>query len=458
MDWKVLYFIVLNSDWEKVKRERLIIIGAAGRDFHLYNTLFRNNPNYEVVAFTATQIPFISNRVYPKELSGKLYPKGIRIYDESELPVLIKRLKADTCALAYSDLPYQQVMEKASLVNASGASFVLFAPQLSMLASTKPVIAVCAVRTGAGKSPTTRYIAKMLRKLGKKVVIIRHPMPYGVLKKEIVERFAKLKDLDKYKTTIEEREDYEPHIRNGFIVYAGVDYEKILRAAEKEAEIIIWDGGNNDTSFIKPDLTITVADPLRAGNELTYYPGETCARIANVLLINKVNSASKEEVTRVESDLRKINHKAKIILTDSIISADNEKIIRGKSVLLVEDGPTITHGNMRFGAATVAAKQYGAGEIIEARKYAVGEIKDTFEKYTALDKELPAMGYSPKQIKDLEATVNKADCDIVISATPTNLRHIINANKPIVQVSYEISPHGKEFDAIIKKFAKTNVR
>lgn len=433
-------------------------MGAAGRDFHEFNTLFRDNAAYEVVAFTAAQIPFITNRTYPPELSGKLYPKGIKIYDESELPALIKKYKADTCALAYSDLPYAEVMHKASWVNALGAGFVLYAPQLSMLKSSRPVIAVCAVRTGAGKSPTTRYIAKLLRKLGVKTVIIRHPMPYGILREQVVERFATLKDLDRYKTTIEEREDYEPHIRNGFVVYAGVDYERILRRAEKEAEVIIWDGGNNDLSFIRPDLMITVADPLRAGNELSYYPGEICARMADVLLINKVNSADPADVERVRGNLEEINSGAKVFLADSVVSADNSKIIRGKRVLLVEDGPTITHGNMRFGAATVAAEQYGAGEIVVAKQYAVGTIKDTFEKYKNLEKELPAMGYSTKQIKDLEATINRADCDVVISATPTNLRHLINVNKPVVQVSYEIRPHGKEFDSLIEKFVRTRVK
>jgi predicted GTPase len=433
-------------------------MGAAGRDYHVFNTLFRDNEKYEVVAFTAAQIPFISNRTYPKELSGKLYPKGIRTYDESMLPELIKKLKAKKCILAYSDLNDAVVMEKASLVNASGADFVLLAPQDTMLKSTKPVIAICAVRTGCGKSPTSRYVSKLLRKLGVKTVIVRHPMPYGVLTEQVVERFATLKDLDKYKTTIEEREDYEPHIRNGFVVYAGVDYEKILRSAEKEAQVVIWDGGNNDLPFFKPDLMITVADPLRAGNELSYYPGETAARLADLLLINKVNSAEADEVRRVEDDLRQINKTAKIVLADSIVTADNKGIIKGRSVLLVEDGPTITHGNMRFGAATVAAEQYGAGEIVDAKQYAVGTIKDTFEKYKALRKELPAMGYSAKQIKDLEITINKAECDIVISATPTNLRHLINANKPIVQVSYEIQPRGNVIDNAIEKFVKSKVR
>lgn len=310
------------------------------------------------------------------------------------------------------------------------------------------------MRTGAGKSPTSRYVAKFLRNMGRRVVIIRHPMPYGVLKKEIVERFETLKDLDRYKTTIEEREDYEPHIRNRFIVYAGVDYGRILEAAQKEADVILWDGGNNDTPFIKPDLMITLADPLRAGNELTYYPGETSARLADILIINKVNSAQKADVRRVRDDLRKLNPGAKIVLANSVVGVDNISLIKGKRVLLVEDGPTITHGNMLFGAATIAAKEYGAGEVVSAKAYAVGTVKETFKKYPSLRNELPAMGYSVKQIRDLEATINRADCDIVLSATPTNLRHLINSNKPIVQVSYEIEPIGRELDEELKKFAE----
>ncbi len=441
-----------------MKKERIIIMGAAGRDFHDFNVLFRDNPNYEVVAFTATQIPFISNRTYPKELSGRFYPKGIKIYDESELPSLIKRFKADTCILAYSDLPYQTVMQKASWVNANGANFELVDPWRAMVRSRRPVIAVCAVRTGAGKSPTTRYVSKLLRKHGISTAIIRHPMPYGNLKEQAVQRFATLKDLVKYKTTVEEREDYEPHIRNGFVVYSGVDYERILRRAESEARLVIWDGGNNDAPFFKPDLMITVADPLRAGNEISYYPGEICARIADVVLVNKVNSASKAEIETVTKNIASINPKAKVVLADSVVGVDNPRIVKGSSVLLIEDGPTITHGSMRFGAATVAAKQFGAGKVVDAKDYAVGTIKDTFVKYPALDKELPAMGYSPKQVRDLEATVNRAECDVVLSATPTDLRNIINANKPIVQVSYEIQPHGKEFDSLIEKFVKARVK
>ncbi len=435
-------------------RKRVIILGAAGRDFHDFNVLFRENTAYEVVAFTATQIPFIADRMYPKELSGKNYPNGIRIYDEKDLPELIRKFRVDVCVMAYSDQKNEDVMHKASIANAAGADFWLVAPEKVMLKSTKPVIAVCAVRTGSGKSQTSRYLERFLKKKGYRVVAIRHPMPYGVLKDQIVERFATLKDLDKYKTTIEEREDYEPHIKNGFVVYSGVDYEKILREAEKEADIIIWDGGNNDASFIKPDLTITVADPLRAGDEIAYYPGETVARLANIILINKTNSATKTQIDKVVSDLAAINAKAKIVYGDSIVTPDNPNLIKGKNVLVVEDGPTITHGGMLFGAGTVAAMLYKAKKIINAKQYAVGTIKDIYDKYPRLGNELPAVGYSPKQIKDLENTINRAECDVVVSATPTDLRKIINVDKPIVQVGYELVPRGKEFDAAIGAFLK----
>jgi predicted GTPase len=432
--------------------KKVIIIGAAGRDFHNFNVLFRSNKDYEVVAFTANQIPYISDRMYPKELAGKLYPKGIKIYDESELSKLIKKFGVDICIQAYSDLPDIEVMHKASIANSNGADFWLVSPEHTYLKSTKPVIAVCAVRTGCGKSQTSRYVANLIRKAGLRVVAIRHPMPYGVLKNERVERFATLKDLDKYKTTIEEREDYEPHILNKTVVFAGVDYADILHAAEKEADIIIWDGGNNDASFIKPDLLITVADPLRSGDELTYYPGETVARMADVLLVNKIDSATKTEIKTVIDDLKSINKKAKIMYANSTVTPDNPRIIKGKKVLVIEDGPSITHGGMRIGAGSVAAEKYGAAEIISAKKYATGEIKEVFEKYPKLNKELPAMGYSPKEIRDLQETVNRAECDVVISATPTNLRHVININKPIVQVSYELKPVGSDFDKEISKF------
>ncbi len=438
-----------------MQRKNVIIIGAAGRDFHAFNTIFKDNADYNVVAFTAAQIPYISKRIYPKELSGKLYPKGIQIYDESELPGLIKSKKADICVIAYSDLPYNTLGNKISIVNASGADFWLISPDHEMIKSTKPVIGVCGVRTGVGKSQTSRYVSKFLRNLGFRVAVVRHPMPYGILKEQITQRFAKLSDLDKYKATIEEREDYEPHIKNGFVVYAGVDYGEILKQAEKEADIILWDGGNNDASFYNTDFLVVVADPLRAGNELTYYPGETVARMADLLVINKVNSADTGEVTRVRNSLEGINPKAKIVLADSAISVDNSRIIKGSRVLLVEDGPTITHGNMKFGAATVAAKQYGAKEVVNAKRYAVGSIKETFAKYPLLDDELPAMGYSPKQIKDLENTIKNADCDVVVSATPTDLRRLVNVDKPIVQVSYELKPKSSDLDDALIKFAKS---
>ncbi len=436
-----------------MKRQTVIIIGAAGRDFHNFNMMFRDDVNYEVVAFTANQIPYISNKVYPVELAGPLYPDGIWIHDESELAKLIKKNKVDICVMSYSDLPYQTVMEKASVVNSAGADFWIVAPEHTMLKSIKPVIAVCAVRTGCGKSQTSRYIAKRLKSGGKRVAIIRHPMPYGVLKKEIVQRFEKISDLDKYKATVEEREDYEPHIRNGFVVFAGVDYEEILRTAEKEADIILWDGGNNDAPFIKPDLMITVADPLRAGNELTYYPGETVARMADVLLINKVNSATKPQLSKLVTDLKTINGRAQLIYADSEVFVDKKSMIKGKNVLVVEDGPSITHGGMAFGAGTVAAQKFGARSMVSAKAYAVGEIKKTFERYPALGKELPAMGYGARQLKDLETTINRADCDLVISATPATLEELIKIKKPIVNVTYELKMLDKKLDLMIDKFA-----
>jgi predicted GTPase len=435
-------------------RVRVIIIGAAGRDFHDFNVLFRNNRDYEVVAFTANQIPYISDKNYPKELSGALYPKGIHIYDESQLGDLIDKFRAQVCILAYSDLPYPTVMRKASLVNAHGADFWLVAPERTMIKSTKPIISVCAVRTGSGKSQTSRYIASYLKSKGVKVTLVRHPMPYGVLKNEIVERFKTLKDLDKYKATIEEREDYEPHIRNGFVVFAGVDYEKILRAAEKESDIVIWDGGNNDASFFKPDLSIAVLDPLRAGNEIAYYPGEIVARMADVVLVNKVNSATKEEIKLVEKNVKEINPKARLLYADSVVTIEDPSSVKGKTVMIIEDGPSITHGGMKFGAGTVAAKKYGAGRVINAKPYAVGEIKRTYQRYPNLGKELPAMGYSKQQIKDLETTINKAKCDVVISATPTDLTTILKANKPIVNVKYELSPRGEGLDQVLNKFVR----
>ena len=439
-------------------KKKVIIIGAAGRDFHNFNVLFRDNKAYEVVAFTAAQIPFIADRKYPSDLSGKLYPNGIPISDESNLQSLIGRYGADVCVQSYSDVPYKRVMNNASLVNAAGSDFWLVSPERTMIKSSKPVIAVCAVRTGCGKSQTSRYVASLGKKAGKKIVAIRHPMPYGNLSEQAVQRYANLADLDKYKTTVEEREDYEPHIKNGTIIYSGVDYERILRQAEAESDVVLWDGGNNDTPFIRPDLMITVADPLRAGDELNYYPGETSARMADILLINKANSASKEQIDQLTNNLKGINPRAKILLTDSVVSADKPDLVRGKKVMIIEDGPTITHGGLSFGAGTVAAKQYGAGEIVEAKKYAVGTIRDTFDKYPHLKYELPAMGYSDKQVKEFETTINNADCEVVLSATPADLAPVLKVNKPVVTVSYELKPRGNEFDTLVDKFIRTGVR
>lgn len=438
-------------------KKRVIILGAAGRDFHNFNMLFRDNPDYEVVAFTANQIPFIEKRQYPKELSGKLYRKGVPIFSETRFEELLEKSKIDICVQAYSDLPDVEVMHKVSIANAHGADFWLVSPEHTMLRSRKPVIAVCAVRTGCGKSQVSRFVANIIKSMGLTPVAIRHPMPYGDLREEIVERFARISDLDKYKTTIEEREDYEPHIRNNTVVYAGVDYEKILRKAEKEADIIIWDGGNNDAPFIKPDLMITVADPLRAGDELTYYPGEIVARMADILVINKVNNASKKEIDRVKRDLRSINKGAAIVLTNSVISADRKELIKGRRVLVMEDGPTITHGGMRFGAATVAAQKYGAREVVDARKHAVGIIRETYNRYPHLKKILPAVGYSKGEISDLNKTINSTPCDSVISASPIDLGRVLNIKKPVVNIRYELEERGTQLKDTIIKFANKRV-
>ena len=424
------------------KTIRTILLGAAGRDFHNFNMVYRDNPNYKVVAFTATQIPGITGRVYPKELSGKLYPKGIPIYQEEKLPELIKKFKVDLVVLSYSDLSHNEVMHKASISLANGADFILLGPNSTMLKSSKRVISVTAVRTGSGKSQVTRKIALILKKKGKKVVILRHPMPYGNLRKQICQRFATYEDLDKHNATVEEREEYEPHINNGFVVYAGVDYEKILRQAEKEASVILWDGGNNDLSFIKSDLHIVVVDPHRAGHELTYHPGEANLRMADVVIVNKIDSAKKSDIREVVKNTKSVNQKAKIILAKSAVTVDKPELIKRKRVLIIEDGPTLTHGGMPYGAGTVAAKKYKC-EIVDARKYAVGSIKEVYKKYTHLTKELPAMGYSKKQMKELERTINSTKCDAVIDATPVTLPRIIKINKPVVQVNYELQEVGR---------------
>ncbi len=422
--------------------KKVLIMGAAGRDFHNFNTVYRDNADYRVVAFTATQIPDIAGRRYPSVLAGKLYPKGIPIYAEDELDELIARHKVDDVVFAYSDVPHEYVMHKASQVHAAGANFVLLGPDATMIPSRKPVISVCAVRTGSGKSQTSRKIATLLREKGRRVAAIRHPMPYGDLAKQAVQRFATYADLDRYKCTIEEREEYEPHIDRGIVVYAGVDYGAILKQAEKEADVILWDGGNNDFSFYKADLEIAVADPLRAGHELLYHPGETVFRRAHVIVVNKMDTATKEQVAIVLANAKKVNPRAKIIRANSPIFVEDGERIRGRRVLVIEDGPTLTHGGMRFGAGIVAAEKYGAAEIIDPRPFAVGSIKATFRKYGHLDKVLPAMGYGPKQVSELAATIDKIDCDLVVSATPIDLLRVLKTSKTLLRVRYELEEIG----------------
>jgi predicted GTPase len=422
---------------------RTIIMGAAGRDFHNFNTFFRNNPAYEVVAFTATQIPDIAGRTYPAELAGPGYPKGIPIYVESDLVKLIHELKADEVVFAYSDVPHEYVMHKASTVLATGADFRLMGTRLTQVKSTKPVVSVCAVRTGSGKSQTTRRVSLILREMGYKVAAIRHPMPYGDLVKQAVQRFATYADLDTHECTIEEREEYEPHIDNGVIVYAGVDYEKILRQAEKEVDIILWDGGNNDFPFYVSDLQIVVADPHRPGHEISYHPGETNARSADVFVINKVDTASPEAIIQVRENLRAINPKAVFIEGASPLFVDDPSAIQGKRVLVIEDGPTLTHGEMAYGAGWVAARRFGAAEIIDPRPYAVASIKATYEKYPGTGAILPAMGYGASQTKDLEKTIAAVPADMVIVATPIDLTRIVKIDKPSQRVRYELQEIGQ---------------
>ncbi|HQJ32601.1 MAG TPA: cyclic 2,3-diphosphoglycerate synthase [Anaerolineaceae bacterium] len=439
-----------------MSRIRTLIMGAAGRDFHNFNTFYRDNERYEVVAFTATQIPNIDGRKYPAELAGKLYPEGIKIYPESELPDLIKQFDVDEVVFAYSDVPYDYVMHKSALVNSLGADFRLMGTKETQVKSTKPVVAICAVRTGSGKSQTTRRVAAILQKMGFKVAAIRHPMPYGDLVKQRVQRFATYADLDKHECTIEEREEYEPHIDNGVIVYAGVDYEAILREAEKEVDVILWDGGNNDFSFYKPDLQITVADPLRAGHESSYYPGEVNVRLADVVVINKVDTANPEDVIKVRENVHNINPNAIIIEGASPIYVDDPEAIRGKRVLVVEDGPTLTHGGMKIGAGWVAARRFGAAEIVDPRPFAVGEILATYNKYPNTGTILPAMGYGEQQIRDLEKTIEAADVDLVIIGTPIDLTRVMKINRPSQRVRYELEEIGKPDleDILRKKFGK----
>lgn len=433
--------------------KKVVIMGAAGRDFHNFNLYFRDNKEYEVIAFTATQIPDISGRKYPKELAGKLYPKGIPIYDEKELPKLIKDKKIDVVVFSYSDISHIDLMHKASTVLAEGASFMFLGPKETMIKSTKPVISICAARTGCGKSQTTRKVSEILRNAGKKVVAVRHPMPYGDLNKQRVQRFATLKDLDKYECTIEEREEYEPHIVSGVTVYAGVDYEAILRQAEKEADVVLWDGGNNDTPFYKSDLEIVVVDPHRPGHEVSYHPGETNVRRADVVVINKIDTADVESIEEVRDNVSIVNPQAVIIEAASPLSVSSPMAIRGKRVLVVEDGPTLTHGEMAYGAGVMAARKYGACELVDPRPYAVASIQATYEKYPDIGILLPAMGYGEKQIKDLEKTINKTECDLVIIATPIDLGRLIKINKPSVRVEYYLDEIGRpNLEDVLKKF------
>ena len=428
-------------------------MGAAGRDFHNFNTVFRGNKRFEVVAFTATQIPNIDGRKYPAKLAGGLYPKGIPIYAESDMPRLIEKLKVDEVIFSYSDVSFNYVMTKASEVMACGADFRVLGTRYTMLKSKVPVVAVVAVRTGSGKSQTSRKVCSYLRSQGKRVVAVRHPMPYGDLVKQKVQRFGSLDDLTKHKCTVEEMEEYEPHIVAGGVIYAGVDYEAILRQAEKEADVIVWDGGNNDTSFYKADLTITVVDPLRPGHESTYYPGETNVRLADVIVVNKVDSAAPENVETVIHNVRMINPRAQIIQANSPITVEDPEVIRGKRVLVVEDGPTLTHGEMKYGAGTIAAKKFGAREIIDPRPYAVGSIAETYARYPSTGVLLPAMGYGDHQVKDLETTINQVPADAVIIGTPIDLRRILHIRKPSTRVEYSLDETTKpDLADVLHKF------
>ncbi len=439
-------------------RRNIIIIGAAGRDFHNFNTCYRDNEMYNVVAFTAAQIPDIDGRLYPPELAGSLYPGGIPIYPEQELPGLIRKLKVDDCIFSYSDLPYHKVMSISAIVNSAGANFVLLGPSGSMLKSTKPVIAIGAVRTGCGKSQTSRRVIELLMKKGLKVVAVRHPMPYGDLNAQKVQRFADISDLEDHKCTVEEMEEYEPHVVRGNVIYAGVDYEAILRQAENDpagCDVVVWDGGNNDFPFYKPDLMITVADPHRAGHELSYYPGEVTLRIADVIVINKIDSASPESVQIVRENIEKVNPGAIVIDGASPIKVDDPALIRGKNVLVVEDGPTLTHGEMKLGAGIVAARKFGAARLVDPRPYTVGRLSDTFRIYPGIGTLLPAMGYGKEQLRDLERTINNTECDSVIIATPIDLNRIIKIKKPSTRVYYDLQEIGEpDLSQVIDDFLK----
>jgi predicted GTPase len=437
-------------------KKNVLIIGAAGRDFHNFNTYYRDNEDYNVVAFTAAQIPDIHDRKYPAELAGKLYPEGIRIYAEEDLPKLIKDLDVDDCVFSYSDVPYQHVMAVSAIVNAAGANFVLLGPEDTMIKSSKPVVSVGAVRTGCGKSQTSRRIIELLMDKGLKVVAIRHPMPYGDIAAQKVQRFAELADLKKHKCTIEEMEEYEPHIVRGNVIYAGVDYEAIVREAEKDpdgCDVILWDGGNNDFPFYNSDLHVTVVDPHRPGHELNYYPGEVTLRLADVAVINKIDSAAPEGIQAVRENITKVSPEAAVVDAASTIKVDNPSVIKGKKVLVVEDGPTLTHGEMKIGAGYVAAQKFGAAQIVDPRPYTVGRLSETFEIYPDIGTILPAMGYGEQQLKDLETTINNTDCEAVVIGTPIDLSRIINIKKPTSRVFYDLQEIGKpDLEDIVQDF------
>ena len=416
---------------------RVLIMGAAGRDFHNFNTVYRDDPDTEVVAFTATQIPFINDRMYPAELAGPNYPGGIQIHDESELADLITTLDVDDVVFAYSDVSHEYVMHKGSEAMAAGANFLILGPDATMLVADVPVVSVCAVRTGSGKSQTTRAIAGTLKDAGKRVVAVRHPMPYGDLNAQRVQRYATVEDLDRYETTIEEREEYEPHIASGTIIYAGVDYADILAQAQQECDVLLWDGGNNDLPFYRPTVSVVVADPLRAGHETTYFPGETNIRMADVIVVNKVDSATPEQLAALDATIRSINPEATVVRANSRVTVDDPDAIAGKRVLVIEDGPTLTHGEMKYGAGVVAARQHGAGEIVDPRPWAIGTIDETFRKYD-VGPVLPAMGYSDGQLAEMEKIIDAADVDLVVIGTPIDLRRVITISKPAVRVRYDL--------------------
>jgi len=432
--------------------EKVIIMGAAGRDFHNFNVYFRGNKRYNVVGFTATQIPNIDGRRYPPELAGELYPNGIPIYSDDKLFDLIKDNNVDLVSFSYSDVPHAEVMHKASIITAAGADFIIIGAPYTMLKSEKKVVSVCAVRTGCGKSQTSRKVVQIVRKMRKTVAAVRHPMPYGDLTKQVVQRFSTYDDFEKHNCTIEEREEYEPMVRMGAVIYAGIDYEKILRQAEKEADVIVWDGGNNDTPFFKPDVNIVVFDPHRAGHETTYHPGETNLVMADVAIINKVDSADPENVEKVRKTIKANNPGAKIILADSEVTAENPDQIKGKRVLVIEDGPTLTHGEMDYGAGVIAARRFGASQFIDPRPYLVGTLKEVFQTYPNIGSLLPAMGYSSQQVKDLETTINNTKCDLVLVATPVDLTQLVSVNKPTVRIRYEYKDNSEPtLEAILKE-------